>query len=298
MFRLCVLVAALLWPLAPAVADIPRPLDERATARLVVAAIAEVDPALKVTLGMRGGSATVVVPGKRPFFVRLDDIHAALRAEPDGARREELLKAHVAEELAELNDLATEKQKLVLDKLLEFEGETVMPILRTPDPKTSWEVPSSAHLPFAGGMVVFWVQDREISGTRAGPILARWMREQGLDKMKLRELGLANLEARLDRVTEARDGRFLTLSLDGHFGSSLMVLDGYWQKMAQDGQVLTAAVPREDQLIVIADATEAEIAELRMSAGATYTYCDRCRDDPLSPDLFRWTGTGWEILPE
>ena len=44
--------------------------------------------------------------------------------------------------------------------------------------------------------------------------------------------------------------------------------------------------------------TEAEIAELRMSAGATYTYCDRCRDDPLSPDLFRWTGTGWEILPE
>ena len=50
MFRIWVLVAVLLWPLGPALADIPRPLDERATARLIADEVMRQAPGAKVRL--------------------------------------------------------------------------------------------------------------------------------------------------------------------------------------------------------------------------------------------------------
>lgn len=305
MFRLCVLVVALLWPLGPAAADIPRPLDERATARLVVAAIAEADPDLEVVVGARSASLTVKLPGRKSHFLRLDKLHEDLRAEADGKRRQDMLRAYVADELT-MREVASGNRKSAFDQLAAIETDTLIPVLRRVENEESWFLPQHAHQPFAGGMAVVWVQDRDVeirvqgSAVKfgAGPLLAHSARQAGLDKLDLRKIGIANLEARLDSVTEKRDGRFPTLSLDGRFGSSLMVLDSYWREMARDGQVLTVAVPREDQLIVIADATEAEIAALRQLAGANFTYCDTCRDEALSPDLFRWTDGGWQVLPE
>ena len=280
----------------PVAADIPRPLDERATVRLMVAAIAAALPEMKVEASTTGAAVVVRSPDKRRRTLWVEDIHAALRAEPDGARREELLASHVAEEVATLNGLATGKQKLVLDALGEIETETLLPILHVPDPGASWELPTNAHLRFTGGMVVFWVQDREIAGIRPGPLTAREVRAAGFDKMELRRIGLANLEARLDCVTERRDGRFVTLSLDGRFGSSLLLLSGYWEQRAQGGQVLTTAIPRKDELIVIEGATAAEIADLRRRAAASHAAAGPA-DDRLSPELLRWTGADWQVLP-
>jgi hypothetical protein len=100
-------------------------------------------------------------------------------------------------------------------------------------------------------------------------------------------------------------------------GPSLMLLPGYWNDKA-GGQQLTAAIPTTGAVIWIANATEDEIAGLRNrviaehAAAEVETVCFRreaeCSDwklwgqvdnvEALSPELFRWTGTGWEVLPE
>ena len=96
-------------------------------------------------------------------------------------------------------------------------------------------------------------------------------------------------------MTEKRDGRLLTLSLNDRFGSSLLLLPDYWMEMAHEGQILTAAIPRQDELIVIVDVSSAELAELRQRVSAIHA--DTTDRTLLSTDLFRGAGDDWQVLP-
>jgi len=290
------LVSALLA--GPAPADVQRPLDERATGRLVAEAIAEANPRLKVTFGATQATLTATRPDGRSHAFRLDEIHAQLRTAPNGATRSTLLDDYVARELAIMDELASGKAATGLQVMNAFDPETLLPILRPANSDASWQIPEASHLGFAGGLFILWIQDRtlQVGSFRMtpAPLSAHEARSLNLDRLDLQRLGLANLERRLDRVTQAWDGRFLTLSLDGRFGSSLMLLPRYWQAMAQDAQVLTAAIPQDDALIVIANANPAELSELRQRITRS---ADAAGVRPLSTDLFRWTGSEWQVLP-
>ena len=294
-FRLRPVLCVLLATLGPAWADFPRPFDERATARLVVEALIKSAPDLEIILGATTATVTAYRQGGPGHGFRLDRIHAQLRAEPDGARRQALLDAYVADELAAMGAVEGGTARTALDAAAAIQTDTVLPILRPADPKAPWDLPSQIHLPFAGGLFVLWTQDRtvDMAGVRMtpAPISAHAARVLGLDKLDLQKLGRANLEARLDRLTARREGRLLILSLDGRFGPSLMLVPRIWQGMTQKGQVLTAALPDADELIVLADASTEEIAALRQRLQAT------ADPAPLSPELFRWTGSDWQVLP-
>lgn len=284
--------------ITPSQADTPRPFDERATARLLMAAFAKADPSLDMAIGSGVASLTVRLANGKAYHPRLDILHAQLRAEADGSRREKLLAAYVAKEMATMGAFAKGSRKTVRETLAAFDPDSVIPILRRSDPGAPWQVPSQVHLPFADDVFVFWLQDRTVKTAdftlTPGPISAHTARALNLDKLKLQKLGIRNLEARLDGVVSQRDGQFVTLSLDGRFGSSLMVMAGYWQQMAAGGQVLTAAIPRQDELIFIANAKVDDLAALRRKVEAERADGG---NDLLSPDLFRWTESGWQILP-
>lgn len=280
-------------------ADIPRPFDERATARLVVAALKKADPDIKINIGIRRFSISTPLPNWQAYEFRLDKLHAQLRGEPSGERREDILNAYIAEQIAYVNGVLAGKIKTLRDRLEEFEPTSVLPVLTAVDPDNAWKTSRSTQMPFAGNIVVMWVQDRsaEIKAGHLiiGPISTKMARKLNLDWVRLQRLGLANLDHRLSQVTERRDGRFRNLSLDGQLGTSLMLANRYWDALSRNGHVVTVAVPREDTLIMITDADVAEIAQLREISQNIYALTQV--SPRLSTDLFRWTGNGWQALP-
>jgi hypothetical protein len=299
-------------------ADVLRPMDERATARLLAEEVARQAPEAVVDLGATRAWVVVQMPDGTRRRVTVDKLHAQLREAGDGAARKAILEAFVA-------DLVTaapqEKGRPAAD------WSRVMPVIRWPAERGNWGQSGWAKAPWVEAFFQCWVLDQDgapISCLRPGDLrLAR------LGKLEIAALGLANLEARLGAVTETTQGRFHRLSLDGRFGSSLMLLPEYWAERAGMGQ-LVAAIPTADLLIWIADPVPAELSALRTLVGmsgmtrnagivlggleawqagaspeekAAYDALLALigpgeKGEGLSPDLYSWTGAGWETLPE
>lgn len=304
MFRLCVVVAALLWPLAPAFADIPRPLDERATARLIADEVARQNPAARVERSDTRWWITLYLPGDRKRRVEVDGIHKALRAEDGGAARQSILERFVARllEQARQDGASPAEPEAGVDPL------QAMPVLRQVDlpPQPESLVDHMSLMldpvvrPFDGRVFQCWAVEELPTGDDClNPILMN-----GVTEEELARAALANAERRLDEAVTMKSGPFYKVSLGRKFASSLLFLDDHWNRLA-GGKQLVAAVPTAGTLLWITDPSGGEIAELRQRAGVAYAAgnvvrvtASQAREvQGISPDLYLWTGTGWKILP-
>lgn len=304
----------------PAGADVLRPLDERATARLVADEVARQAPGVEVKVHFVAGNAIVsVVRDGTAVALEADELHTALREAADGAAREALLQDFVRVGLAGAGQGGAEAAKVVPDL------SRVMPVIRSPAGVLNRGQSNWAKAPWLGELLKCWVLDDPRAPINC--IFTRDLLPAGLGKLEIDALGMANLEARMGEAVETEEGRFHLVSLGARFGSSLMLLPEYWQERAAQGQALVAAIPQEDMLIWIADPDPAELAALRalvelsglgptIVLGGLETWQADAnpaetaafealvamttgpRGQPLSPQLYRWTGTGWEVLAE
>lgn len=291
----------------PADADIPRPLDERATARLIAEEVKRQAPGAKVTLSGKSRNPSVsVLRDGAVVWIEAGKVHPALRAAQDGTAREAELQALVEAALAGRPVPVTLEAKA-----RSVERAPVLPMLRSGAALSrEGALVHIVKAPFVGDLVQCWtVAHRD---GRRGCMNARSQREAGggLLREELMVLGLANLQDRVSEIAETVEGRFHRLALGEAYASSLMLLKGYWTERATKGSV-TVAVPVEGDLWWIADATEAELAALRQAVQARHAkalageimWTTELKGgrltrvlQPLSLDLYRWTGAGWEIL--
>jgi hypothetical protein len=300
-----ILLAAPVWP------DVPRPFDERATARLIEAEVLRHDPDAEVSFSLttRQSQIGLFHAGVgRGIFV--DEIHQLLREATDGAEREAILQAFVRDMLqTHLQRAAADASEVEVS----FELTQILPVLRTQQqiayPNGGGD---SYRAPAFGGLIQCWVI---YEPQRQLPCFATWQaRPLGLGKLEITALGLDNLAARQGDIEETFDGRVRHLTLGPRFTASLMLSTAYWQERATTG-TLVAAIPTDGDLLWIQDATDAEVAALRQRVRLLAEQAERgesevtedvtwggrvgkMRAEPLSTDLYRWNGSGWEILPE
>ena len=72
-----------------------------------------------------------------------------------------------------------------------------------------------------------------------------------------------------------------------------MLLPAFWQDKAKGRDSLIAAIPTRETMVWITDASAAEIGEMREIVSGIFL----SEPYPISSDLFRWTGEGWELVP-
>jgi len=301
MFRIWVLVAVLLWPLGPALADIPRPLDERATARLIADEVMRQAPGAKVRLsfGTLDAGAGVVLDG-RTFLLEAKEIHQQLRDANEGGARAVALREYVTGKLALAAGTKADAGKRKLDTT------RIMPFIRSTE--NGGGGADIRRAPFIGDIYQCWM----LAEAPGFDCLHTWeLPRTGLGRLEITRLGLENLEARIGEVTETMEGPVHRLRLDPRFGSSLILLESYWNERASKGSV-TVAIPVEGELWWTLNADAETLVALRQDARNRFAEAERVDVvkfswaggstkwmaglRPLSPELYRWTGSGWDIL--
>jgi hypothetical protein len=294
----------------PASPDVLRPIDERATVRLIVAEVARQAPDAETSLRVDTRTASVGF-GYRGVGreIRVDKIHEALRSADDADEREVILRTFVRELLDTHSDRAAAEAAEVS---VSFETTQILPMLLTQEQIDNRSNGDVFRAPAFGGLSLCWVIYQP---QRPLPCLATWQaRPAGFGKLEMTALGLENLGARLGEVTESGDGRVRHVTLGPRFTASLMLSTAYWQERAGTGR-LVATIPTDGDLLWTLDATDADLADLRqktrllneqaargesdvMEEVRWGTLVGQMRAQPLSTDLFLWNGSGWDILPE
>ncbi len=299
---LVLLLADALLPL-PALAEVMRPLDERATARLIADEVARqlLGAEVRASFGTLQPGAGVVWDG-RSIWLEAKEIHQQLRDAKDGKAREAALREYVTDKLALVAGTKAGASKRKLDTT------RIMPFIRSTENGGAGS--DIRRAPFIGDIYQCWM----LAEAPGFSCLHTWeLPKTGLGRLEITRLGLKNLEARIGEVTETMEGPVHRLRLDPRFGSSLILLESYWKERAAEGSV-TVAIPVEGELWWTLNADAATLVALRQDvrnrfveaervdvvkvlwAGDSTVWMNGLR--PLSPDLFRWTGAGWEILPE
>lgn len=249
--------AAAVWLIlamtGPAGADVLRPMDERATARLIAEEVARQAPGAVVKLSF--GTLPPGVSVQRDsggLWLAAQDIHPALREAKDGHAREAALQAFVAGKLALADRKTADAGKRKLD------ATKILPFIRSPQHGGAGPA-DIRRSSFIGEMYQCWV----VMDSTGLNCLTTWqLPRTGFGRLEITKLGLKNLEARLGEVTEVVEGPVHKLRLDPWFGSSLMLLDSYWAKRAAEGSV-TVAIPVEGELWWVLNADAATLAALR-----------------------------------
>lgn len=234
-------------------ADVLRPMDERATARLIAEEVARQVPgaALRLSFGTLPPGVNVVREGVGVWLMA-KDIHPALRAARDGRAREAVLQAFVADKLALADRKTADVGKRKLD------ATKILPFIRSPQHGGAGPA-DLRRSSFIGDMYQCWV----VMDSTGLNCLTTWqLPKAGFGRLEIAKLGLKNLEARIGEVTEVVEGPVHKLRLDPWFGSSLMLLDSYWADRAAEGSV-TVAIPVEGELWWVLNADAATLAALR-----------------------------------
>lgn len=301
MGRLWLLAFALLCSCGPSQADVNRPLDERATVRLIVDEVARQQPDAVIARSGRHNWIVLHLPDGRKLQLLVAPIHEALRASGTGTERQILLRDFVAKQLLAIQAVSSpaEEQK--------FDLSRAMPVLRPfvppPPPQTLFDYLAAmlapVGRPFQNGVIQCWT----IEALPAGFDCFSAISLNGMAEDDLAQMALVNAQNRADKAFSTMSGPFHKVSLDPKFASSLMFLDEYWDSRAQ-GKRLIASIPTANELIWIAGASDTEIAVLRQRTSAAYAAGKVARFGPtqekvieaVSPDLYLWTGGGWAVL--
>lgn len=288
----------------PSAADVVRPMDERATARLIAEEVARQAPEAEVKLSFGTLPPGVsLIRGGAGIWLDAKDIHSQLRDAKNGDAREAALQEFVADKLA----LAAHKKADAGKR--KFDTTQIVPFIRSPEYGGAGPA-DIRRAPFIGDMYQCWM----LIEARGFSCLATWeLPRTGLGRLEIMRLGLQNLEARIGEVTETIEGPVHRLRLDPRFGSSLMLLERYWTERAAEGSV-TVAIPVEGELWWTLNADAATLVALRQEVRNRFGEAERGEVTkiswgdgsrvwmaglrPLSLDLYRWTDAGWAVLPE
>ncbi|VDC29279.1 hypothetical protein [Pseudogemmobacter humi] len=277
------LCLALLFP-GHARAEVPQPADRHETLGLMQQALRESVPELPVTRNDQDVSLTLTLPDGAIINIYPDNLDLALRAAPDATRRQEILDSHIGSVLVSVRSaIASPEGEAAPDP------GALLPVIRSADLLEAAGSEMLPHDAFPGGLITYWVAD----GPQITASLTRTqMEEMGLEKAAVARIALENLEKRLPEVQEMQEGAVRVLWLNGYYESSLMLLTGFWQQKAAGTDTLIAAVPSRNMLLWLADPDPGETARFRSIVELLFA----SEPYPVSAGLFRWTGTGWEVL--
>jgi hypothetical protein len=301
-----VLLACLTLVPLPVAADAERPIDERATSRLIVAEMQRQAPQAQASVSHSSDRPMVVVMSAGVgTSLWAADIHQKLRGAADGAARAAILQAFVTDALVKVAKRAHTPEP-------SFDLTQIMPVLRTQEQIEFISGGSATYRVTAfGGLIQCWVI--YVPKQPRGCLQTSQARQLGFGKLEITALGLNNLEAQQGDMVETFDGRVRHVTLGARFAASLMLSTNYWQGQGT-GKVI-AAIPTDDDLFWVEDPSDAELSQLRTRVGELHGRATRReippREEidltayglslgvhPLSTDLFLRTGSGWEILPE
>lgn len=145
--------------------------------------------------------------------------------------------------------------------------------------------------PIAGDLAVVYVFDLP-----QGFVMVSEMRkrELGLTTGQLRQVALQNLRRQMPGISRRVDPPLMAVVTGNHLEACVLLLNEFWCALASEmpGGIVVS-VPHRDVLLVTSADSEQGLARLREVTDDAF---GREPTHSLSADLFRWTGTGWEVF--
>jgi uncharacterized protein YtpQ (UPF0354 family) len=275
------LTAMLLCLASPATAETPRPETLLETLTLMQKALQVANPELNIRTNADDISLSITLPDGTPMVTNPDNLHIQLQAARSGEERDELLQAYVA---GTMEAIASAANTATVDL-----GQ-VRPVLRNGEYATLLSDGTVPFTAFPGDLVVYWVIDAPSS---TASFSDSDLAQSGLTPDALSARALDNLRSHAKGLQHIDMGGLWMLRLDGYYESSVMLLPEVWIALDETlGTVVAAPISRD--VVVYGDGDDpAVMAKIRETAArffADFAYA-------ISPDVFRWNGTGWEVIP-
>ena len=266
---------------ALALADLPRPLDERHTARLFLEALQSAHPDL--TAAERFGEVSVAGVNNRPVLLNIKALHESLRNEPSGAIREAVMQAYVAR----VWDESQEGQNAQLRAVTPNHPETALPVVMriwSPQPKQfDYNRPPSqfvfppgfaitdSQLQISEHIAVFWIsQPRDPRAARISRFPNFFTSQDrvnaGINEQTQFALGQSHIATTTARLRPMAIENSNLHEVKGLYASSLLLLNSFWDNSIPTGSRVVAAVPRQGILLWTVDPSPEDIAALRKLA--------------------------------
>jgi uncharacterized protein YtpQ (UPF0354 family) len=277
------LATTVIWAASLVMAEVPRPQTRLDTLHLMQDALTAADPNLNISLNAEELLLTIPLANGSPLQLSPDNLHISLQSAPSAKDREATINAYVTgymEVIAQAGDTGAGAPAF----------DMVRPVLRGREYAELVAEGSVPFMAFPGDLIVYWVID---SPNSTESFSAEHLAVSGLTQDALAELALENLRiygAALEHMD--MDGAWM-LRLDGYYESSMMLVPEVWQAIdAKLGTLVAAPIARD--LVIYTDADDpVMLTNLRATAREAFAELPYA----ISPDVFRWNGTGWDVMP-